>query len=451
MDFPQLDLNDFNYELPRERIAEYPIENREMSKLLLYESSIDRISHHLFKDIPDLIPDSSLLILNVTKVIAARLLMQKETGGIVKLLLIEPIEPSINPGITLQSHSKCIWKCFCSGRKIRQGLILQNTNCSQNNHNNIKLTAKIINQTNNEAIVEFSWEPPELSFTYILDIIGKTPLPPYIKREPTLIDRYRYQTEYARNDGSVAAPTAGLHFTNDILDKIKSNGKEISYVTLHVGPGTFVPITSENISEHNMHFERIYFPIESIKLIYNYLKYNEKSKIIATGTTSLRAIESLYWFGVKLLLDLNINNTPLLFPSQEGINSPLLFPSQEGIKGCVSSSSESSFIFAAQFEPYNLSAKYNLPSPIESIEVVLKWMETKDMKVLEGETQLFIVPGYDFKIVNGLITNYHLPKSTLILLVAAFLSSNNWRRVYNEALDNSYRFLSYGDSSFLIR
>ena len=407
---PDINPEDYNYDLPQERIAKYPLPDRSDSRLLVAKAASGELSHHIFKELPDLLPENSLVIVNSTKVISARIFLKKPTGGKAELLCVDPLEPSTDPQAALQAKNTCRWKCVVGGRKIDPGLIL----IPSNHPEGLMFEAEILSRESNNAKVEFRWLPEDKSFAEILEIMGTTPLPPYIKREAEESDKSTYQTVYAKSDGSVAAPTAGLHFTDEVTDCFKNKEIRMGEVILHVGPGTFKPIETDSVREHDMHREKIFVTREIIEnLIYN---FDAENTIIATGTTTLRVLESVYWFGVKLM---------------KGENPDELFIDQN--------------------EPYYFSANTELPSPKGSLQAVLSWMEDKSRQFLTGQTQLFIVPGYKFHMIDGLITNYHMPKSTLILLVAAFLGDDLWRQVYEEALATDYRFLSYGDASLLMR
>ena len=404
---PEIDLSQYDYSLSKEKIAYFPLEKREMSKLLLVNSENDEIGHYAFNEIENFIPSNSLMILNDTKVIQARLFFYKATGGKIELLLVEPQAPSTDPAVTLSAKSKCTWKCFIGGKHVREGLVLKNL------ENNILLTATVISREENTGQIEFSW-PADISFSEMIKNKGKTPLPPYIVRKADSLDIERYQTVYAGADGSVAAPTAGLHFSENILNKLKNNGIKFTNITLHVGPGTFQPVENEDISKHNMHSEQIFITKENIDKLLTSIK--EKDNIIAVGTTSVRTIESLYWFGLKL--------------KQKKWND--------------------SFLFVEQWEPYSYTEE-ELIAPEESVSEIISWMNENKITEIHGWTKIIIVPGYDFKYITGLLTNFHLPKSTLILLVSAFIGTKKWKLAYNAALENNYRFLSYGDSSLLFR
>lgn len=433
---PKINLADYNYELPPDRIAEFPLEERSSSKLLLANSVTKKISHYKFEQLSDLVPSGSLIIINTTKVIPARLILNKPTGGLVELLLVEPVldnQPeyhfnervkNIDPQISLNQKGESTWLCLIGGKRVKEGLVLsveiENVNNSLtalNNANNLILNAKIIGRNSNEAIVNFSWIPDKLTFAEVITMLGKIPLPPYIKREVENDDKRWYQTVYAQSSGSVAAPTAGFHFTGDIIKQLNKKFIKTENIVLHVGPGTFKPIEVDDVYDHEMHSERISISIGSISNIIDYLKTEKDSKIIATGTTSLRTLESLYWIGCKIIFHQNIFS--------DGI--PTL----------------------KQWDAYEIANNKLLPSRIESFESLLHYMKENKLDEFSAKTNLFIIPGYYFKIVNGLITNYHLPKSTLILLVAAFVGKEFWKMIYESAISQDYRFLSYGDSSLI--
>lgn len=406
---PNINIKDYDYFLPDENIALYPLTDRSASRMVFARCGTNEISHMHFSDLPDLLPENSLLILNSTKVIAARMKMLKPTGGKAEILCITPVRPSHDPQVALAAKNTCTWKCMAGGRRIQPGAVLAPETVKED----IRLSAKILSRDKTEAIVQFDWDG-DCSFAQIIDQLGSVPLPPYIKRDADEKDKSTYQTVYATSDGSVAAPTAGLHFTPQVLAELSKKGIRKSELVLHVGPGTFKPVETDDISGHDMHFEQVFITRQTIDDLLGQVK--QGNPIIATGTTSLRTIESLYWLGSKLILGARLND--------------------EG------------YFEIYQDEPYVTSGK---SSASDALEFLVDLMESRGWDVLCGQTQLFIVPGYDFKIVTGLITNFHLPKSTLILLVAAFTGKELWRKIYEEALLNNYRFLSYGDSSLLLR
>lgn len=405
MKIPDINLSDYDYELPKEKIALYPLEKRDDSKLLFANIDTGELKHYIFKNLSEIVPANSLMILNNTKVIQARLIFKKPTGGKVEFLLVEPIKPSSVPIITLQEKGNCTWECIIGGKRVREGMVLESLN------SNLQLKARVISRTNNKGVIEFSWTS-DRTFSEVIKTAGVMPLPPYISRDTEQIDLERYQTVYAMEDGSVAAPTAGLHFTDSVLENLKNKKIDFSTIVLHVGPGTFQPMASDEISGHEMHYESINIDIDTIEKLVIALR--EKRNIFAVGTTCCRTLESMYWHGLKLM---HTDDDNLQMNVQ-------------------------------QWEPYQYD---NLLPAEQVLNHLLSIMKKKNVKTLFGKTQLFIVPGYHFQIINGLITNFHLPKSTLILLVAAFAGKSIWRKIYETAKKNDYRFLSYGDSTILIK
>jgi S-adenosylmethionine:tRNA ribosyltransferase-isomerase len=391
-----LNLSDYTYTLPADRIAQYPLQNRDEANLLFYKTG--HIEHKKFTALPELLPQNSLLVFNNTKVIPARLHFQKETGAQIELFLLNPVSPSSLLIDAMQTHESCVWKCTIGNLKRWTGSSLKK------NLPGVTLEATLLNRE--EGLVEFSWDDKNNSFANIIDLSGETPLPPYLKRKSETSDKTRYQTIYSKHEGAVAAPTAGLHFTEKVFSDLKQKNIETDFVTLHVSAGTFQPIKTENATQHTMHSEQIVLHKKNIE---NLLVANKF--IVPVGTTSMRTLESLYWYGAKLLID----------------------PSEEFIIG--------------QTDPYTY--KTPAPSKTDALQAVLRKMHHENIEQLTGTSSIFIYPGYDFKICNGLVTNFHQPGSTLILLVAAFVG-NSWKNIYDEALKKNYRFLSYGDSSLLI-
>jgi len=400
-----LSIKDFTYSLPEERIAKYPLAERDASKLLIYKE--ENISEDIYKNIVDHIPLSSLLVFNDTKVVEARLLFQKSTGGVIEIFCLEPHEQYPDITTAMMQHEKVLWHCLIGGAsKWKHGQILERKIIY--NSNDLILHAKYIEKEVDSFTVELFWNNSSLSFAEVLHLFGAIPLPPYIKREVEASDEERYQTVYAHYEGSVAAPTAGLHFTNAILQKLKNKKTDTDFVTLHVGAGTFKPVKSDTMHEHEMHAEHFTVSKSTIQNLIDHLDKN----IIAVGTTSLRTLESLYWLGLKLKVK-----------NREWKNE------------------------ITQWEVYdhnsNISAK-------DALSNLMKLMDEKGINNLTAKTQIIIAPGYQFKIVNGLITNFHQPQSTLLLLVSAFIG-NDWKKIYGHALKNNFRFLSYGDGSLLWR
>lgn len=390
-----ININDYTYNLLSHKIAAYPLDNRDESKLLVYRQG--KIHHAAFKSLADFLPGNSFLFFNDTKVIPARIHFQKKTGAEIEVFLLSPVTPGTLMADAMLATNQCTWQCAVGNlKRWKEGQILLKE------EKGISLTATLINK--NDGRIEFNW-PTQQSFAEVITTIGVTPLPPYIKRKASEEDVNRYQTIYSHYEGAVAAPTAGLHFTEQIMERLNKKGIEKDFLTLHVSAGTFQPVKTENALEHTMHGEQIVVTRESIQNL-----LNENKFIIAVGTTSMRTLESLYWFGMKLLED----------PDCE--------------------------FKITQHDPY---LKRELPSREEALHSILTYMENRNVTTITGSTSIFLYPGYKFKMCNGLITNFHLPASTLILLVAAFIG-NDWQKIYEEALHNNYRFLSYGDSSLLI-
>ena len=403
-----ISIEDYNYPLPDERIAKYPLSERDASKLLVSSSEKTVESH--FKNIGDFLPKDSLLIFNETKVVRARLQFTKESGAEIEIFCLEPLS---DYQLTFSSSSPSEWRCLVgnSRRWKNDKLSLEvEVNRQQTTDNRqATLYAERLEKNDNYSVVRFSWEPTELSFAEILEAAGEVPLPPYLHREAEDSDRERYQTVFARHEGSVAAPTAGLHFTNELINKLKNEGVAFEEVTLHVGAGTFRPVSSEKIGEHEMHSETIAVRKSCIE---NLIQNCDKT-IIPVGTTSMRTIESLYWMGVILI--------------------------EEGF--------EERNIHLNQWFPYK--ERESLPSAKDSLSAILKYMEMYQMKVFHASTALMIAPSCKINIAKALITNFHQPKSTLLLLVSALIGER-WKTVYQYALDNDFRFLSYGDSCLFL-
>jgi S-adenosylmethionine:tRNA ribosyltransferase-isomerase len=393
---PALNINDYRYNLPPERIALYPLTRRDQSRLLVYQKG--EITHSWFHAIPGLLPDNSLLFFNDTKVIPARMHFTKETGADIEIFLLSPLQPSTVLSQTMQATSECVWQCTIGNLKRWKEPAPLTKTLGQN-----VMEAFLIDREN--STVKFRWTSGK-TFAEIIGLSGETPLPPYLKRKPESEDRERYQTIYSHFEGAVAAPTAGLHFTDEIFKKLDEKGIERDFLTLHVSAGTFQPVKVEDPEEHIMHAEQVIVTEKNVDNLLTPGKF-----IIAVGTTSMRTLESLYWFGARLIQD-----------PDAGFS-------------------------IHQHDPYRFMG--NLPTPAEAIAEVKKYMNRTGQRNLIGETAIFIRPGYHFRICRGLITNFHQPASTLMLLVAAFAGAD-WRKIYDEALKNDYRFLSYGDSSLLI-
>lgn len=402
-----LSIKDFTYSLPEERIAKYPLAERDASKLLIYNEG--NISEDVYRNISDHIPPNSLLVFNDTKVVEARLLFQKQTGGVIEIFCLEPHQQYPDITTAMLQHEKVLWHCLIGGAsKWKHGQILEKKIIY--NSKECVLQARYVEKISDSFIVELSWNDSSLSFAEVLHLFGAIPLPPYIKREVEQSDSERYQTVYAHYEGSVAAPTAGLHFTEKVFESLTQKNIDKDFVTLHVGAGTFKPVKSETMQEHEMHAE--YFTV-SKALIQNLLDHLDKN-IIAIGTTSLRTLESLYWLGVETTHALSLHEKPEI----------------------------------TQWEVYDRNKK-NI-STKEALNNLLERMNEQRLDHLTAKTQIIIAPGYQFRIVNGLVTNFHQPQSTLLLLVAAFIGQD-WKKVYDYALENNFRFLSYGDGSLLWR
>lgn len=401
-----ISISGFDYYLPENKIAKYPLSERDASKLSVYKKG--KISSDIFKNIPDHLPNDSLIIFNNTKVIGARIKFLKETGGVIEIFCLEPDARYADITSAMHQTKSVCWKCLVGGAsKWKHGQILKKEIIKDNQI--IILSASFAEKLSDCFIIQFSWSPANLSFAEAIHHFGITPLPPYIKREAEKSDNERYQTIYAARDGSVAAPTAGLHFTDNVFKKLAEKNIVKEFVTLHVGAGTFKPVKTETLSDHEMHAEFIEVNQTTINAIINNLERN----IIAVGTTSLRTVESLYWLGLKTIL----------FPEIDLEN-----------------------LTVAQWDAYELSIE-NI-SAKESLQSLLKWMKEKNLTKIITKTQLLIAPSYQFKIVKMLITNFHQPRSTLLLLMAAFVG-DDWKKIYDYALQNDFRFLSYGDSCLL--
>jgi len=393
------DLREINYALPEDRIAKYPLARRDESKLLIYRSG--KVSDSLFKNLPELLSEDTTIFFNNTKVIPARLFFQKDTGAQIEIFLLNPVSPTHIISLMMESTGPVVWECMVGNfKKWRDDSLLKRT--LDHEGVSVDLTARIIDRETKQ--IEFAWSDTSLSFAEVVELSGKVPLPPYLNRSDEPEDKERYQTVYSKQEGAVAAPTAGLHFTDEVLTELQQKGIKLNYLTLHVSAGTFQPIKATDAREHNMHSEQVEVSIDTIELL------SKSKKTIAVGTTSMRTLESLYWFGIRLM------------------NGNADFAIEK-------------------LEPYQYHN--SLPSRQEIFSFMLKWMKENKLEILSGKTEIFILPGYQFKVCDGLITNFHQPGSTLMLLVWAFIGEN-WKKVYQHALENDYRFLSYGDSSILL-
>ena len=407
-------IEEYNYPLPDERIAKYPLAQRDQSKLLIYRNG--QISEDRFYRVGEYLPADSLLIYNNTRVIQARLEFHKQSedgtqGARVEIFCLEPLEPH-DYQLSLGSTDGCTWKCMIgNAKKWKTGALALPVVLPSGEE--VRLLAEKGAQTGNTFAVNFSWEGASVSFAEILDAVGELPIPPYLNRKTEESDKTTYQTVYSRIKGSVAAPTAGLHFTDDVLDGLRQRGIQTAEVTLHVGAGTFQPVKVADANQHTMHTEIIAVPKTTIQTIIENLGH-----IVAVGTTSMRTLESLYFLGVQL--HDTLHSTPhTLHPT----------------------------LSVAQFEPYEMA---HTLSTYEALQAIVEYLEQTGQDTLHAETQIMIKPGYVFHVVDQLITNFHQPKSTLLLLVSAFVGGD-WHTIYDYALANDFRFLSYGDSSILFR
>jgi len=400
----RINIADYDYDLPEERIAQYPVRDRDGSRLLLFDGN--SISSDIFRNIDRYIPSDSLLVFNNTRVIRARLLFQKKSGAGIEILCLEPLSPS-SYELSFSSCNPVEWKCIIGNlKKWKSGALSLRFHLKGKEH---ELSAERICAEGEAWRIRFSWNKNNLSFSEVIEASGHTPLPPYITRDDEVEDRERYQTIYSAVKGSVAAPTAGLHFTEDVLKRLAGKGVKLADITLHVGAGTFQPVKAGDVSEHEMHSEHFFITIDTIdELIKNH------GRIIAVGTTSVRTLESLYWLGVKAK-----NDSLLHFGTMK----------------------------IEQWEPYEKDTDISVT---DSLNALKNLMKCSDVTVLHSSTKIIIVPGYKFRMINGIITNFHQSRSTLLLLISAW-TGDNWQRIYKYAIENGFRFLSYGDSSLLYR
>jgi S-adenosylmethionine:tRNA ribosyltransferase-isomerase len=402
-----LSIDDFDYNLPEEKIAVYPLAQRDESKLLIYKNG--HIKEDIYRNIADHLPKNSFLIFNDTKVIKARILFKKITGAVIEIFCLEPYEKINDYAVVLSQKKSTKWKCMIGGAGKWKEKFLEKE--IQIDTNKIVLKAQLVEKLSDAYVVELSWDPGDYSFAEIINHAGETPLPPYIKRKAEASDSEKYQTIYSHYEGSVAAPTAGLHFTKEIFSSLKKKNIDTGFVTLHVGAGTFKPVKSSSMEGHEMHAEWIDVPVKFIRQ----LTENLSNDIFCVGTTSVRTVESLYWMGVKTFLYPEIKFEQLKINQWE--------------------------VYEEELFKTNLSAN-------ESLTSLCNYLITKNLNRLFIQTQIIIAPGYSYKITNGIITNFHQPKSTLLLLVAAMIG-DNWKKMYEYALKNNFRFLSYGDGSLI--
>ena len=423
MDTKHIKISDYNYDLPDERIAKFPIAQRDHSKLLVYKHG--EVSDDVFHHLPTYLPQGALMIFNNTKVIQARLHFRKETGALIEVFLMEPAEPT-DYELMFQTTGPCSWLCMIGNlKKWKEGSLKRDFEI-KGNKLRLSATMRRGDALGSEAQkmvakgggtnywVDFDWDNDKVSFAEILEAVGELPIPPYLNRKTEESDKTTYQTVYSKIKGSVAAPTAGLHFTDAVLKDLDAHGIDREEVTLHVGAGTFKPVKSLEIEGHQMHTEYIVVHRRSLEKLIKH-----ECRVIAVGTTSVRTIESLYYMGVHLLKHPEANEEDL---------------------------------HVKQWDPYELSEDGNLVdgiTPMQAIQSIIDYLDRNGLEALHSSTQIIIAPGYQYKIVKMLVTNFHQPQSTLLLLVSAFLKGD-WKKVYDYALSHDFRFLSYGDSSLLI-
>ena len=410
MDPRHTHISDYDYPLPDERIAKFPLPRRDNSKLLVYQQG--KISHDVFYNLPHYLPQGSLMVFNNTKVIQARMHFRKGgQGALIEIFLLEPAIPA-DYELMFQTQHRCSWYCIVGNlKKWKEGPL---TRTFTIDGHPIQLSAVRGPQHGTSLRIDFQWEGSH-TFADIIDAIGELPIPPYLNREAQESDKTTYQTVYSKIKGSVAAPTAGLHFTPEVLASLDAHGIDRQEVTLHVGAGTFKPVKSEEIAGHEMHTEYVAVSRQTIEKLLTH-----HCQAIAVGTTSVRTLESLYWMGVKVMARPDITEDELHVGQWEPYESEAATPPAE----CCA-------------------------APATALQALLSWMERNRLDTLHTSTQIIIAPGYDYKIVKMLVTNFHQPRSTLLLLVSAFVKGD-WRSIYRYALDHDFRFLSYGDSSLLI-
>ena len=406
IDPKHIHISDYQYPLPDERIAKFPIAQRDHSKLLVYRHG--EVGEDVFYHLPDYLPKGSLMVFNNTKVIQARMHFRKSTGALIEVFLLEPAEPS-DYELMFQTSGHCAWYCLVGNlKKWKEGTLEREITIHQSPVT-VKATRGPIHGTSHR--IDFEWTGG-VSFAEVIDAMGELPIPPYLNRETQESDKTTYQTVYSKIKGSVAAPTAGLHFTDQVLQAIDAAGIDREELTLHVGAGTFKPVKSEEIEGHEMHTEFISVRRSTIQKLISH-----DASAIAVGTTSVRTLESLYYMGLKVMQNPDLSEEQL---------------------------------HVAQWEPYEVvNSEKRIVNSVEALKALAAWMDARGLEVLHSSTQIIIAPGYDYKIVKMLVTNFHQPQSTLLLLVSAFVKGD-WRKIYDYALAHDFRFLSYGDSSLLI-
>jgi S-adenosylmethionine:tRNA ribosyltransferase-isomerase len=401
-----ISITDYTYYLPDEKIARYPLAERDASKLLVYQKG--EINAASFRHIANYIPEQALLVFNNSKVVAARLLFEKSSGGVIEVFALEPHETYADITTAMNCTASVLYKCLVGGAsKWKAGMVLEKK--VQTAEGIVAIYASMEERRTDSFIIRFSWQPASLPFAQVLHLMGHIPIPPYLQRQAEQTDQERYQTVYAKTNGSVAAPTAGLHFTPQVFDTLAAKNIQQTFVTLHVGAGTFKPVKAAQMEAHEMHAEFIDINLSLLKSLLQF------ETVIPVGTTSMRTLESLYWMGVKAKLH------PEITVQHLQIN---------------------------QWEVYDELMQYNIPKE-EALLALIKWMEEKNWTQLIVKTQIMIAPGYPFKICSGLVTNFHQPNSTLLLLVAALIG-DDWKKMYEFALETDFRFLSYGDSSLIL-
>ena len=407
-DTKEIEIRDYNYELPDERIAKYPLAQRDHSKLLIYNHG--EVGEDVFCNLPAHLPKGALMVFNNTRVIQARMHFHKDTGALIEIFLLEPAAPADYEQM-FQTRSHCSWLCLVGNqKKWKEGKLTRQLEIKGEG---IEISAIRKGEQGTSQLIEFEWDNDQVSFAEVIDAAGELPIPPYLNRETEESDKTTYQTVYSKIKGSVAAPTAGLHFTPEVLNALDAHGIDCEELTLHVGAGTFKPVKSHTIGEHAMHTEYIAVKRQTlVKLLAH------DCQAIAVGTTSVRTLESLYYMGLKTLHNPNISEEEL---------------------------------HVNQWEPYDGSTHTcsDGVSSVDALQALLDWMDRKQLTVLHSSTQIIIAPGYNYKIVKMLVTNFHQPQSTLLLLVSAFVKGD-WHKIYDYALSHDFRFLSYGDSSLLI-
>lgn len=399
-------ISEFNYPLPDERIAKFPLPVRDQSKLLLYRHG--EVTEDIFTSLPDYLPANSLMIFNNTKVIQARLHFHKETGALIEVFCLEPVQPN-DYALNFQQTEHAAWLCMIGNlKKWKEGALKREITVKGKP---LTLTAERGACHGTSHWVDFRWNNPEITFADILEVFGELPIPPYLNRETQESDKETYQTVYSKIKGSVAAPTAGLHFTPWVLDALREKGVALEELTLHVGAGTFKPVKSEEIEGHEMHTEYISVNRSTLEKLVAH-----EGKAIAVGTTSVRTLESLYHIGVTLLHNPNATEEDL---------------------------------HVKQWQPYETALETAATPAVDALQAIIAYLDRHHMETLHSSTQIIIAPGYEYRIVKAMVTNFHQPQSTLLLLVSAFLHGD-WRKIYDYALAHDFRFLSYGDSSLLI-